>query len=259
MDTHPERPIGCQGCRDGQALDFDLRVAFQPILDLHREVPFAYEALVRGPDGQGAGWVLAQVTEANRYAFDQACRVAAIRQAVAAGLLDTDARLSINFLPNAVYSPQACIRLTLATAAECSLPADRLIFEFTENEQLDPGHVRAIIDAYRALGFATALDDFGAGYAGLGLLADVATDLVKIDMALIRGIGSDGRRSRIVAAMVRLCEEMGIGLIAEGIETESELAVLRDLGIRYVQGYLIARPELGRLPLASAQAVQRAA
>lgn len=253
MDTDDPRPIGCHGCRDGQALDFALRIAFQPIFDLHRDVPFAYEALVRGPEGQGAGWVLAQVTQDNRYAFDQACRVAAIRQGVAAGLLDTDARLSINFLPNAVYSPQACIRLTLSTAAECSLPADRLIFEFTENEQLDPGHVRGIIDAYRALGFATALDDFGAGYAGLGLLADIATDLLKIDMALIRGIERDQRRCRIVAALVRLCEDMGTGLIAEGIETESELAVVRDLGIRYVQGYLIARPELGRLPLAKTE------
>ena len=70
---------------------------------------------------------------------------------------------------------------------------DGRIFEFTENEQLDPDHVRGIIDACRALGFATTLDDFGAGYAGLGLLADIATDLLKIDMALIRGIERDLR------------------------------------------------------------------
>lgn len=103
----------CAGCRDGAALDFEFSVAFQPILDLETNAPFAYEALARGPRGESAASVLGQVTPANRYAFDQQCRVKAIEGAVAAGILDTPARLSINFLPNAVYSPRACIQLTL--------------------------------------------------------------------------------------------------------------------------------------------------
>ena len=258
MTASENRQLGCDGCRNGQDLGFELRVAFQPIVDATTGVPFAYEALIRGPEGQGAGWVLDQVNEANRYRFDQACRVAAIREAVAAGLLETDARLSINFLPNAVYSPQACIRLTLQTAAECRLPSERLIFEFTEQERLDTEHVRGIIDTYRSLGFATALDDFGAGHAGLNLLANIQTDLLKLDMDLVRDIDRSTPRRQIVSAMVGLCREMGIKLIAEGIETEVELGVLRELGIRYVQGYLIARPELGRLPLAVRSASPRA-
>jgi len=259
MMSNDNRQFGCDGCRNGQDLGFELRVAFQPILDLTTGVPFAYEALIRGPEGQGAGWVLEQVSDANRYRFDQACRVAAIREAVAAGLLETDARLSINFLPDAVYSPQACIRLTLKTAAECDLPSERLIFEFTEQERLDTAHVSRIVDTYRSLGFATALDDFGAGFAGLGLLANIQTDLVKLDMDLIRGIDQSVPRRQIVSAMVRLCRNMDIDLIAEGIETDGELAVLRDLGIRYMQGYLLARPELGRLPLAVPRAALRSA
>ena len=259
MTTNENSTLGCDGCRNGQDLGFELRVAFQPIVDLATGIPFAYEALIRGPEGQGAGWVLDQVTEANRYRFDQACRVAAIRQSVEAGLLDTDARLSINFLPNAVYSPQACIRLTLQTAAECRLPSERLIFEFTEQEQLDTEHVRRIIGTYRQLGFATALDDFGAGHAGLNLLANIQTDLLKLDMDLVRGIDESLPRRQIVAAMVGLSSEMGITLIAEGIETEAELTVLRDLGIRYVQGYYLARPELGGLPLAVPSAATNAA
>ncbi len=143
-------------------------MAFQPIVDVETGLPFAYEALVRGSDGQSAASVLSSVTRENRYAFDQQCRVAAIEGAVAAGILDTDARLSINFLPNAVYSPVACIQVTLASARASGLPTERLIFEFTENEQMgDVGHVRTIVDAYRRMGFATALDDFGAGHAGL--------------------------------------------------------------------------------------------
>jgi EAL domain-containing protein (putative c-di-GMP-specific phosphodiesterase class I) len=259
MTSDKNRQTGCDGCRNGQDLGFELRVAFQPIVDLTTGTPYAYEALIRGPEGQGAGWVLAQVTEANRYRFDQACRVAAIRQAVAAGLLETDARLSINFLPNAVYSPQACIRLTLQTAAECGLPSERLIFEFTEQEELDTDHAARIIGTYRQLGFATALDDFGAGHAGLGLLANIQTDVLKLDMDLIRDIDQHLPRQQIVEAMVGLCRRMDIMLIVEGIETEAELAVLRDLGIRYVQGYLFARPELGQLPLAVRSAAVRAA
>jgi hypothetical protein len=147
-------------------------MAFQPIVDVETETVFAYEALVRGPEGQSAASVLAQVDAKNLYAFDQQCRVRAIEASVKAGLLDTPARLSINFLPNAVYSPAACIQLTLKTAAAVGMPTDRLIFEFTENEEmLDPAHVANIIATYQKMGFGTALDDFGAGHAGLNLLA----------------------------------------------------------------------------------------
>jgi len=239
----------CTGCKDGTQMPFALRTAFQPIVDVETGDVFAYEALVRGPNGEGAAHVLAQVNDDVRYTFDQACRVTAIREAAAAGLLDTAARLSINFMPNAVYSPMACIRLTLATASEVGMPLDRLIFEFTENERVDAEHVRGIISAYRLLGFATAIDDFGAGYSGLNLLAGLETDMVKLDMELIRGIDQSEPRRLIVAALLRLGGDLGRIVIAEGVETEGEFAMLRDLGVRYMQGYLFARPELGRLPL----------
>ncbi len=238
----------CQGCKDGMELPFRLRTAFQPIVDLETGQPYAYEALVRGDAGQSAQEILSQVTEENRYAFDQACRVNAIRDAVAAGLLDTDAKLSINFLPNAVYSPLACIRLTLQTALETGLPTSRLVFEFTENEKLDPGHVRDIVRAYRALGFATAIDDFGAGHAGIGLLADLETDAIKLDMHLIRNIDTCSRRQLIVKSLMDLSRDLGLLVVAEGIETGEELATLRSLDVRFVQGYLLARPQIGILP-----------
>jgi EAL domain-containing protein (putative c-di-GMP-specific phosphodiesterase class I) len=239
---------GCQGCRNGEELPFRIQAAFQPILDLRSGMPFAYEALVRGPAGESAAWVLSHVDEANRYRFDQACRVVAIESAVAAGLLDTEARLSINFLPNAVYSPAACIQLTLNTARATGLPLDRLIFEFTENEQVDSAHIRQIVDAYRKFGFTTAIDDFGAGYAGLDRLANLSTDLIKLDMELVRGVDSDARKRAIVDTMLILADRLGIALIAEGVETEAELVTLARAGVRYVQGYLIARPEIGVLP-----------
>jgi EAL domain-containing protein (putative c-di-GMP-specific phosphodiesterase class I) len=237
----------CTGCRNGTELPFSLRIAFQPIVDLHSARPYAYEALVRGPNGEGAASVLAQVTDDNLYAFDQACRVAAIRTAVDAGLLDTDARLSINFLPNAVYSPVACIQLTLKTAKEKGLPVDRLIFEFTENQRIEPLHLQSIVTSYRAMGFQTAIDDFGAGHSGLGLLANLQTDVIKLDMDLVRGIDASMPRRLIVGSLVALAERMEIRLVAEGVETPAELKALRDCGVRYVQGYLFARPQLETL------------
>ncbi|MDQ2892250.1 MAG: EAL domain-containing protein [Pseudomonadota bacterium] len=224
-------------------------MAFQPIVDVVTARPFAFEALVRGPNGEGAAEVLAGVTPDNRYAFDQQCRVAAIEGAVAAGIVATGARLSINFLPNAVYSPVACIQLTLKTARATGFPTDRLIFEFTENEEMaDTDHVKTIVESYRQMGFATAIDDFGAGHAGLGLLAKFQTDFIKLDMELIRGIDTSQPRRLIVQGVVRMAESLGITVIAEGIETVAEYDAVLATGVRYIQGYLLARPGFRMLP-----------
>lgn len=239
----------CRGCRDGTAFDSPFSMAFQPIVDVVRGEVMAYEALVRGPAGESACSVLGQVTEANRYGFDQACRVKAIEAAARAGILGTSARLSINFLPNAVYSAAACIQLTLKTAAATGFPTDRLIFEFTENEEMaDPDHVGRIIATYRQMGFGTAIDDFGAGHAGLNLLARFQTDLIKLDMDLIRGLDASLPRRMIVNGVVKMCEALGVAVIAEGIETQGELDALRAIGVRYIQGFWFARPAFERLP-----------
>jgi len=245
----PPRPAPCAGCRDGAELDFRFSMAFQPIVDVVEGVPFAYEALVRGPAGESAGSVLSQVSEANRYAFDQQCRVKAIETAARAGLTDTAARLSINFLPNAVYSPAACIQLTLKTAQATNFPTDRLIFEFTENEEMvDPDHVANIIATYQKMGFGTALDDFGAGHAGLNLLARFQPDIIKLDMELIRGLDASLPRRMIVDGVVKMCAALGVTVIAEGIETAGELDALRAIGVRYIQGFYFAKPGFEMLP-----------
>lgn len=225
-------------------------MAFQPIVDTKTGRAWAYEALVRGPNGEGAGEVLGAVTAENRYAFDQQCRVAAITQAVAAGIVETGARLSINFLPNAVYSPVACIQLTLKTAAAVGFPTDRLIFEFTEDEEMvDSEHVANIVETYRRMGFSTAIDDFGAGHAGIALLSRFQTDIVKLDMALIRDLDTSMPRRMIVEGLVRMLERMSIVVVAEGIETLREYETLSSMGVRYMQGYLLARPGFRTLPL----------
>ncbi len=224
-------------------------MAFQPIVNVPENRVFAYEALVRGESGAPASTILAQVNSENRYAFDQACRVRAIHTAIAAGLLKTDALLSINFLPNAVYSPLACIQLTLAAAAAARLPVERLIFEFTENEEMgSPEHVSSIIETYKQVGFKVAIDDFGAGHSGLDMFADFVPDEIKLDMAIVRGVARDRRRQAIVRAVVQMCSELDTILIAEGIETKDEANALLDLGVYYHQGYYYAHPAVEQLP-----------
>lgn len=244
------RAAPCDGCRNGEQLDFEFSMAFQPIVDIVEGVPYAFEALVRGPAGENAQSVLSRVSDANRYAFDQKCRVKAIETAVRAGLTETPARLSINFLPNAVYSPAACIQLTLKTAKAACFPTGRLIFEFTENEKMeDPDHVANIIATYQKMGFGTALDDFGAGHAGLNLLARFQPDIIKLDMELIRGLDSSLSRRMIIDGIVKMCSALGVTVIAEGIETAGELDALRAIGVRYIQGFYFAQPAFETLPV----------
>ena len=234
--------IGCQGCRDGAGFSNPFSMAFQPIVDVVSGRVFAHEALVRGPKGEGAYSVLSAVDESNRYAFDQQCRVKAIETAARLGLPDTGSCLSINFMPNAVYEPRACIRLTLDAAQRTGFPLDRIIFEFTEAEKLDTDHLINILKTYKAIGFKTAIDDFGAGYAGLQLLANFQPDIVKIDMDLVRGIDAEPVKRSILRHTLRLLEELGVAPLCEGIETIGEMRVLEDLGVRLIQGYLLARP-----------------
>src|SRR4051812_23013604 len=109
-----EPTFGCEGCRNAEPFPIAFTMAFQPIVDISAGSIWGYEALVRGANGEGAAAVLGQVTEANRYTFDQACRVKAIELAGRLLPRDSTARLSINFMPNAVYEPRACIKATLA-------------------------------------------------------------------------------------------------------------------------------------------------
>ena len=224
-------------------------MAFQPIVNVVEETVYAYEALVRGITGASAATVLSQVTTANRYSFDQGCRVQAILLAAKLDLLSTGAKLAINFMPKAVYSPLACLQLTLQTADEVGFPCDRLIFEITEDEEVqDVAHLSRIVEEYHRWGFKMALDDFGSGYSGLNLLAGFHSDIIKLDMALTRNLSLRPAALTIVKQMVRLAKDLKCVLIAEGVETAEEYKALRRCGVVFMQGYLFARPAFEALP-----------
>lgn len=230
----------CSNCASSERLSFQFSYAFQPIVDVSTREIFAHEALVRGVGGEPAISVISQVTEANRYRFDQSCRVKAIKTASRIGM---NTRLSINFLPNAIYRPEVCIRTTLESARAHGLPIDRIMFETIEGDRVaDAKWFAEVLREYKRMGFITAIDDFGAGYAGLNLLADFQPDVIKLDMDLVRHINVRRPAQEIVRMVVALCRSLDIRVIAEGIETVDEYHCLEAMGITLMQGYLFCRP-----------------
>ena len=246
--TYASNQIEC-GQGEEQAPDIEFAFAFQPIVSVGDQTIFAHEALIRGPQGQSAMSVLSQGTWNSRHRFDQRCRNRAIEQAVALGMREP---LSLNFIPNDVASQRACIHQTLRFATENGFDCSRLIFELTESEKVvEAESLCRVFREYRELGVRTAIDDFGAGYAGLNLLARFQPDIVKIDMDLVRGVESDKTKQIIVESIVGLCEKLGIVPLAEGVETAGERDTLSGLGIDLMQGYLFARPAFNAIAAAN--------
>lgn len=236
--------IGCGRC--SVDLSFTFSFAFQPIVNVATKTIFGYEALVRGGEGESAWSVLSQVNDDNRYMFDQACRVTAIRLA---SKLNLQSVLSINFLPNAVYEPDHCIRSTLKAAEEENFPVEKLMFEITESEQVhDSKHLTNIFKSYSKRRFITAIDDFGAGHAGLNLLARFQPRVLKIDMELIRDVDSNPVKQIIVDSLITMCKRLGVTPLAEGVETLAEVEYFKDLGVELMQGYFFAKPGFECLP-----------
>ncbi len=234
----------CGACRTATELPV-LTMAFQPIVNLAAQEIDAQEALVRGANGESAGEVLASQTAESIYRFDQVCRVTAIEMAAQLGVR---CDLHINFMPNAVYEPAACLRETLLAASRFKFPLDRLVFEVVEDKEIaEAGHLARIFTEYRKQNFKLALDDFGTGFSGLSRLADLAPDIVKLDRALIANCDKIPFRLEIIACVAELCRRLGVKLIAEGVETASELEAVRRVGINFIQGFYFARPSFKSL------------
>jgi EAL domain-containing protein (putative c-di-GMP-specific phosphodiesterase class I) len=220
--------------------------AFQPIVNTRSRSIYSYEALIRGPEGQPAWWVFESLGDGDLAAFDELTRNAAV---VAGTALGIDCCINLNCLPRSLQSPVGAVHGTLATAARCGFPFSQIILEVTETEMIhDRGQFAQSIDTFRRNGVKVAIDDFGAGYSGLNLLVEFQPDMIKLDMNLIRGIESHAPRQAIARALMSACTELGIDVIAEGVETTDELHWCEDAGIYLFQGYLFARPGFACLP-----------
>jgi EAL domain-containing protein (putative c-di-GMP-specific phosphodiesterase class I) len=121
--------------------------------------------------------------------------------------------------------------------------ASRTVLEVTERASLDDvKDVRERVAALRRMGYRIALDDIGAGYAGLSSFAVLEPDVVKLDMSLVRDVQSSPTKQKLIRSMTTLCEGLSIVVVAEGVETRAELDVCIDLGCDYFQGYYFAKP-----------------
>lgn len=220
--------------------------AFQPIVHAPSGVVVAYEALVRGPGNEPAAHVLQRVRPHRRYCFDERSRSVAIELAARLGL---PCALHINLLPRGLGARCTRPGPMLAAAEKAGIAPERLVLEIVESEAVrDHARFLCAVSGFRAAGLRIALDDFGAGYAGLTLLAELQPDIIKLDMALVRGIDHLGPRQAIVRGIVRTCLDLGIDLVAEGVETPGELAWCRAEGIELFQGNLIAEAAFERFP-----------
>jgi blue light- and temperature-responsive anti-repressor len=225
---------------------FDVSFAFQPIVSIESRTVFAYEALVRGPSNESAGAVFDSVAPSHLHSFDRDVRAQAIGLAASLGL---KVGLSLNFLPQTLASLPDAISSTLDAVRKAGLSPRNIFLEVTEGELIrDLVGFSKAINQYRASGMQLVIDDFGAGYAGLNLLADFQPDVIKIDMHLVHEIDSKGPRQAIVRAVIQASSDLGIEIIAEGVETQAEYKWFKRAGVKLFQGYLFGRPEFESLP-----------
>ena len=214
-----------------------LWVAYQPIVRATDHSIFAYEALMRStePDLPNPQAVLKAAERMDRLSD----LGGTMRRLAASDLAQSeDSVFFVNLHPE---------DLTDEALFEATAPltpfAHRVVLEVTERASLE--HIRNLrerVARLRSLGFRIALDDLGAGYAGLTSFTQLEPEFVKLDMELIRGIDQHEMKRKIVRSMVELCHDMGKSIIAEGIESDEECRVLEDLQCDLLQGYLLAKP-----------------
>jgi len=215
-----------------------LYIAYQPIVAYATQKIYAYEALLRSrePSLPHPGAVL---DAAERLGLVHELGRVIRRRAIAPKVpLPEGALLFINLHP-ADLKDDDMFRADTPLAAM----ADRVVLEITERASLDDiKDVRARIAALRKLGFRIAVDDLGAGYAGLTSFTLLEPDVVKLDMALVRDVDREPKKQTVVKTMITMCKELGIVVTSEGIETPGEREELVRAGCDLMQGYLFAKP-----------------
>ncbi len=213
-----------------------LWMAFQPIVSINAGGPIAYEALMRSSqEGFTSPLALLEFAEKNNRLPELGRTV---RRLCAAAVRDLPPRTSlfVNLHAQDLFDPE----LYAGPLAE---HAEHVVLEITERGALDEvSSVGDRIRALRDLGFRVAIDDLGAGYAGLTSIAVLEPDFVKLDMTLTREMATSMVKRRLVGSMVDACRDCGMAVVAEGVETARELTILRELGCDLLQGYYFAKP-----------------
>ena len=216
--------------------------ALQPIIEPMTGSIASYEALIRSPTGGSAAELFSSVTAEERYLLDLKTKASAFSLAKRIELNQNE-RLNINFLPGTLYTIPYAVDFLLDSIMKHHLNPEQIIIEVTENEIIaEFENFYEIIKKIRVAGIGLAIDDFGAGYSGLSLLTKFQPDKIKIDITLIRDIHLLGSKQAIVASMVQCCADLGITVVAEGVEKLEEWFWLETIGVHLFQGFLFSRP-----------------
>jgi EAL domain-containing protein (putative c-di-GMP-specific phosphodiesterase class I) len=227
----------------GVLTEADLYPVYQPIVALADRSVVAHEALLRGVvDGrdvsgadlffvaQSAGWL------------DRLDRIARESAIEGAGPWLGGADLYVNVDPTSILRPQVCLAGTERASHEAGIAATQLVFEVVESHAVtDRGHLFAILEHYRSLGWRVALDDVGAGWSSRSLMAAVRPDVLKLDKGLVQELPDDGART-VLRAITELAHRLGAVVVAEGVETEQVADEVTALGVDLGQGWLFGRP-----------------
>lgn len=231
------------GDRAGVEVSFDralrtIQMVYQPIVRWSSRTVFAYEALVRSAE-EALPTPGALFEAADR--LDRLLELGrAIRAAIGRGVAETPegVLLFVNLHAHELEDPD--LRSSDGPLARWS---QRVVFELTERTNIDEvASARATVDELRRLGYRIAIDDLGAGYAGLSSFATLEPEFVKLDLSLVRDIHVNELKRRLVASMINTCRQLGVDIVAEGVEVAGERDALIELGCDLFQGYLFARP-----------------
>ncbi len=235
---------GLQGRRTArQVLELiiggNLTIRYEPIVHLETAQVVGYEALTRGPARTELANPVQLFHEAESagllFELDCLCRKLALEQAC---VLPRGKMLFLNCLPTSIGDPNLRVEGLRKVLEDYDLRPSDLVLEISESESIENfGVFREVSDSCREVGVRIAIDDAGTGYASLEAIMEIAPDFIKTDMGLVRGIDSDPPRQEVVRALASVARGISAQVIAEGIETDSELRALRELGVRYGQGY----------------------
>ena len=228
--------------------DSGLTVAYQPIADISANRVYAYEAIIRGPNGETAAQIFESLSPEAKTNFDQRCAAGAIRWAMAAGLGTSGARLLIPVQAASIDKPAEHLEPILRVARGAGLIPERLIFGLEGYRELPGRELAEIIDVHRKAGPLTAFVGLGPGHAGLALCGRYLPDLVKLESELVSAIASSWSRRLVLEDLTPKIRQLGLKVIATGVDSEPVLQRLRGFGITLVQGEEIARPAVRSLP-----------
>ena len=218
----------------------------QPIVFAHdTDKIFAREALLRGAERDGSVVHAHYLFEVARGCgmladLDLAARDSAIETMSRSGHGEA---LFLNLTPSTIDDPLATLAHSVKQMDRLNIAHERVVFEVVESEHApDIVHLRGLLATYRDAGFRVALDDVGAGYSSLNRLHQLRPDFIKLDMDLVRGVDRDPYKALIARKTIEIATELGIATIAEGVETDGELAWAQSHGAAYVQGFATGRP-----------------